>query len=109
MDGAGTPTLFSVPNVSADSAEKKVGLLIRGKVQGVFYRESARQQAAALGLRGYVKNLPSGEVEAEVHGPSGSVETFMAWCRRGPAGARVDAVEERASSGRTFQDFKVER
>lgn len=66
--------------------------LVSGKVQGVFYRASAREQALALGLTGYAKNLPDGRVEVVANGSGSALEALERWLWRGPAGARVDAV-----------------
>ena len=71
----------------------RVSLRISGRVQGVFYRASARDEAARLGLKGWVRNLPNGDVEAEVEGPDTTVERFLDWCRQGPPAARVEDVE----------------
>ena len=68
-------------------------LIIRGRVQGVFYRASTRDEARRLGLAGWVRNLPDGTVEAAVEGPSDVVERLVEWCRGGPPHARVDGVE----------------
>jgi acylphosphatase len=83
-------------------------LTIKGRVQGVFYRASAREQAARLGLSGEVRNLDSGEVEAVVEGPREQIEAFIAWCRRGPPSARVENVEVRWGPAQgSFRGFQV--
>jgi acylphosphatase len=74
-------------------------LAIRGRVQGVFYRESMRQEAMRLGVAGWVRNLRDGSVEAVVSGPVPAVEALVAWCRRGPADALVSGVEVGEASG----------
>ena len=63
---------------------RRAGLRIRGRVQGVSYRESARAEALRLGLTGWVGNLSDGSVEAVVEGPAGALEAFVTWCQRGP-------------------------
>lgn len=68
-------------------------LLIAGRVQGVFYRASTKHEAQRLNLSGWVKNLTDGRVEAVVQGPAEDVALLIAWCRIGPAGARVEGVE----------------
>ena len=84
-------------------------LLIEGKVQGVFFRQSALAQARRLGLAGYVKNLPSGQVEAVCEGAPSACEAFAQWCQQGPPGARVDHVERSAApASPPFEDFRVE-
>jgi len=68
-------------------------LLIHGKVQGVWYRASAQNEALKLGLQGWVRNRGGGEVEALVSGPAEAVEAFIDWAREGPTAARVDRIE----------------
>lgn len=68
-------------------------VLVKGRVQGVWYRASARDQARRLGVAGWVRNRADGSVEALVRGPQPRLAEFVAWCRQGPPGARVDAVE----------------
>lgn len=62
-------------------------------MQGVSYRASARDEAVRLGLGGWVKNLPNGDVEAVASGPAQAVGAFVEWCHRGPEEARVEGVE----------------
>lgn len=68
-------------------------LMIRGRVQGVFYRANTKEQASLLGLAGWVRNLPDGAVEAEVEGPPDDVDALIDWCRGGPPYARVDSID----------------
>ncbi|MBI5527247.1 MAG: acylphosphatase [Deltaproteobacteria bacterium] len=70
----------------------RVHLLISGIVQGVSFRYFTVREAERLGVRGWVRNLPSGEVEAVAEGAPDAVEHFVAWCRHGPLLARVDDV-----------------
>ncbi len=67
----------------------KVRILITGKVQGVFFRQSARQQAKTLKIGGWVKNLPDGSVLSEAVGPENSILEYIAWCKKGPQRAHV--------------------
>ncbi|HEY8377003.1 MAG TPA: acylphosphatase [Nannocystis sp.] len=66
---------------------------VEGRVQGVYYRASTQAQAQALGLRGWVRNLPDGRVELRAQGPRARVEQLIAWCRQGPPAARVTDVD----------------
>ena len=66
-----------------------VRLVIKGKVQGVFYRASARDRALELGIKGWVKNTPDGNVEVLATAEKESLEKFIEWCRKGPSKALV--------------------
>ena len=65
----------------------KAMVLIKGKVQGVWYRASTKEQADRLGLSGWVRNLPLRRVEAVFQGPKDKVEQALQWCWQGPSGA----------------------
>ncbi|KGM50783.1 acylphosphatase [Lysobacter concretionis Ko07 = DSM 16239] len=67
--------------------------IVGGKVQGVFFRASTREQASALGLRGYAKNLPDGRVDILAVGDAEAIDQLADWLRRGPPQARVDELE----------------
>lgn len=85
-------------------------ILVTGRVQGVFYRASALEEAQRLGLTGWVRNLPDGGVEAVAEGPREAVEGFVAWCREGPPAARVDDVRVEWSAARDeFETFRMAR
>ncbi len=68
-------------------------LRIRGRVQGVFYRRSAEDEANRLAISGWVRNMSDGSVEAFALGPRASLEKFIDWCGKGPPGARVESVD----------------
>lgn len=72
-------------------------LLIQGRVQGVWFRESMRREAERLGVTGWVRNTPDGAVEAVVQGPAEAVDALIEWARSGPPMARVDGIEIEAS------------
>jgi acylphosphatase len=74
-------------------AQERLQLLVSGRVQGVFYRQSTAEVARRLGLDGWVRNLPDGRVELLAEGARGALEALLQACRRGPPAARVDAVE----------------
>jgi acylphosphatase len=88
----------------------RVSLRIRGKVQGVFFRESTRIEATRLGVTGWVRNLEDGSVEAVAEGESAVLEEFIRWCHRGPQAARVtDVVRTDSKPTGEFRAFTVER
>jgi acylphosphatase len=74
----------------ADRIER---ITIAGRVQGVFYRKWAQSTATSLGLRGYVRNLSNGSVEALVAGPRDRMDAFAEACRAGPQNSEVTSVE----------------
>jgi acylphosphatase len=86
-----------------------VHLLIKGKVQGVFYRASAKEVAMALDLRGWVKNTREGHVEAMASGSESALQQFIEWCNKGPAGARVTSLAVVSVPDTAFEDFKIDR
>lgn len=72
---------------------KCVRVLIYGRVQGVFFRQTMRAQATMNSVCGWVRNMKDGGVEAVLYGDDASVDAVTAWCRRGPAGSIVNDVE----------------
>jgi acylphosphatase len=76
---------------------------MRGRVQGVGYRYWVEQQARARGLEGWVRNRRDGRVEALFAGPPDVVSGMIALCRRGPAAARVDAVQEEQANAEALR------
>jgi acylphosphatase len=68
---------------------KGVQIIVQGRVQGVFYRDSTRRKARELGLVGTVRNMPDGSVEVVAEGPAAALETLVRWCRSGPPAAEV--------------------
>ncbi len=71
---------------------RRVYFRVRGVVQGVGYRASACEEAQRHGLVGWVRNRGDGDVEGEAAGADAAIDRFVAWCRGGPPGARVDEV-----------------
>ena len=67
--------------------------IVRGRVQGVFFRASTRQKAAELRLLGWAKNCPDGSVEVVAVGPGEDIQILHKWLQRGPPNARVDSLE----------------
>lgn len=71
----------------------RLRVLVSGKVQGVWFRESTREEADRRGVAGWVRNLPDGRVEATFEGDPVQVEAMVAWCGHGPPNAGVERVE----------------
>jgi acylphosphatase len=81
---------------------------VRGRVQGVFFRESTRQTAIRLGLHGWVRNLPDGRVEAVFQGDDGACGKALEFVRRGPPSAHVHEVDTRwEDDEEDFADFRI--
>jgi acylphosphatase len=103
------PSDHTVSSLTPTRSHVHLHLTIHGRVQGVWYRESARQQAETLGLSGYARNNPTGTVSIEVEGPAEAIAQFVAWCKRGPALAHVSRVEQMEGEPQGFQGFVVRR
>jgi acylphosphatase len=80
-------------------------VLVEGRVQGVFFRETARRRAASAGVAGWIRNTPDGAVEAVFEGEPDAVERMIEFCREGPRGARVDWVDVRAEEPEGLAGF----
>lgn len=81
-------------------------LRVRGRVQGVWFRASCREEALRLGVTGWVANLADGSVEAHLEGPAERVDALVRWCRTGPPGAHVAEMvvdQARPQSHPTFE------
>ncbi|MBI4449541.1 acylphosphatase [Candidatus Uhrbacteria bacterium] len=83
-------------------------IVVRGRVQGVRFRVSAQGEADRLGLHGYAKNKPDGAVCIAVEGESDALDTFVAWCRKGPLFAHVEYVEVCRGDLQGLRDFEVQ-
>ena len=86
---------------------KRVHVRASGRVQGVFFRAEARARAESLGLSGWIRNEPDGSVAAVFAGEPERVDSMVEWCRRGPAGARVDEVEVTERADEPGDGFRV--
>ena len=80
----------------SDSKRKiRAHVFIRGKVQGVYFRQNTKQAATRRGVTGWVRNLPDGRVEAIFEGYNADVNEVIEWCHVGPAKAKVEDVDVR--------------
>ena len=88
----------------------RVHLFISGAVQGVFFRDSAKQVAQSIGITGYVRNLQDGRVELVAEGELDSVDKLVQWCHKGPPAAIVESVTiESEQFNGEFDLFDVKR
>jgi acylphosphatase len=83
--------------------------LVSGKVQGVYYRQSTREEAERLGLAGWVRNLADGRVELFAEGEEAAVRELARWLEQGPAGAQVTGVELAEKAVLGLDSFTIER
>jgi len=82
-------------------------IVVQGRVQGVFFRETTRRRAHAAGVAGWVRNDRDGSVEAVFEGSAEGVERLLGFCREGPRGARVDRVDVSAEEPEGLVGFEV--
>lgn len=87
---------------------KRVHVFISGKVQGVWFRSYTEAEAKKLGVKGWVRNLPDGRVEAVFEGEDEAVDKMVAWCYKGSPYSKVEDVEviEEPYKGE-FTDFRI--
>ena len=84
-------------------------LIIKGRVQGVWYRANTKEQACILGIKGWVKNLPDGSVEVVFEGDKKKVEEMIQWCHQGPKLSQVESVDIQWEKPAKQNDtFKIE-
>lgn len=88
---------------------KTIRLIVKGKVQGVYYRASAKKIADQLNVFGWVKNLPDQNVEIKASAPEENLEKFIEWCRQGPMDAVVKEVVVEELAEEIFTDFRIKR
>ena len=88
-------------------AEARTRVVVDGRVQGVWFRQSTLRAATQAGVTGWVRNLPGGEVEAVFEGPAEKVASAVEWCRRGPEHAFVASVQSSPRSPRALSGFEI--
>ena len=82
---------------------------VSGRVQGVWFRQGTAEQAAALGVNGWVRNLPDGRVEAWLEGEQQAVRTLARWLEQGPPKAKVSGVQVQQMAPQGYAEFEVRR
>ena len=89
------------------SAQKRIKLVITGKVQGVGYRYSVKLKADSLGIKGYVMNQQDGSVFATAQGKISALNNFVKWCYKGPQEAFVRDIEKTFGKLKDFNEFSI--
>jgi acylphosphatase len=84
-------------------------VVVHGRVQGVWFRDSMRREAERLGVAGWVRNRADGTVEAAIEGDDDAVARMVAWCDHGPSGARVTRVEAHDEPIEGISGFRIVR
>jgi len=82
-------------------------LIISGRVQGVFYRQTTKEKARKYGLNGWVRNLPDGRVEVQVEGRKEDVEKLIQWSRQGSSMSQVEEVKVEISQPDGLKGFEI--
>jgi len=83
-------------------------IIVKGKVQGVYFRAFTQKQAAKLNVNGFVRNLPNGDVEIVAEGEKVAVQGLVAWCHKGPLLARVrQVIANTHRAGEVFEGFEI--
>jgi acylphosphatase len=89
-------------------ALKQLQLVVRGRVQGTYFRASTQREAKRLGVSGWVKNRADGSVEILAEGEEDAIRELYGWAQKGPSAARVDRVDTRwRSFTGDFADFRI--
>jgi acylphosphatase len=94
-------------DASGSSAGARARVVVHGRVQGVFFRDSCRQEAASRGVAGWVTNRPDGAVEAVFEGDEDAVRSMVDWCSQGPRSADVDSVDETREDPEGLSGFEI--
>lgn len=82
-------------------------IIIKGKVQGVFFRATAKKVAKELNLKGWIKNTSEGDVECVVTGKNEDLDEFIKWCKIGPSNAEVNEVIVEGKDEVLFEKFSI--
>ncbi|HEY3729347.1 MAG TPA: acylphosphatase [Solirubrobacteraceae bacterium] len=82
-------------------------LVVHGQVQGVFYRDSTREQAESAGVAGWAHNRDDGAVEVVLEGPSQAVHEVVQFCQSGPRGAQVDSIDSTEEEPEGLSSFEI--
>jgi acylphosphatase len=86
---------------------KHLDIIVKGKVQGVFYRAATKAVADQLGIRGYVANETNGDVIIAAEGEQVMLDMFLEWCQEGPQDAEVTTIESNEGELKNYRNFEV--
>lgn len=86
-----------------------ISIIVKGKVQGVFYRQSAKEIATNIGITGHIKNQPDGCVYIIATGETTQLSIFLEWCKIGPSKAMVTTIETHSEPLQIFNTFNIIR
>lgn len=88
---------------------KTVSITVSGRVQGVFYRQTAKEKATELGIKGEVRNMPDETVQITATGTKEKIEQLIEWCMQGPPKAQVQNVITEEMPLQSFDKFSIVR
>jgi acylphosphatase len=88
---------------------KALQVTVNGRVQGVFFRASAKEAADQLGVKGFAQNQPDGSVYIEAEGAEEKLKQFIEWCAKGPARAQVTQLNVQEVVVKNFERFEIKR
>ena len=83
-------------------------MVVRGRVQGVFFRDACAREARSNGVAGWIRNRSDGAVEAWFESHPQAVENLVTWCRQGPSRARIDSIDVTEDSPAGLEDFRIQ-
>ena len=86
---------------------KHINIKLFGRVQGIFFRVTAKRMAKKLEIKGFVKNIDDGSLYIEAEGKEESLEKFIFWCKKGPKNAKVDNYEIANGEFEGFESFEI--
>ena len=86
---------------------KHLNIKVYGRVQGIFFRATAKEQTDRLGLTGFARNEPNGTVYIEAEGEESKLDQFLNWCKNGPPLAMVEKIETKEGQLKNFSEFSI--
>jgi acylphosphatase len=96
-----------VKNEYLASMQQTISIVVKGRVHGVYFRQTAQEKATTLGITGTVRNLPDRSVKIIATGIKEQLDKLIGWCRQGPSRAEVSGIELKEEALREFPDFRI--